>query len=150
MRAYTTLHVALLALLVAGAAPVARASAVVTGGCAYNADTTEANGWFTMTGGSSVEMDTCYVVIFDETSVTPARTCTSECGAAGLTCTNRQPQGVRRTQRSTPRCSLGWSHSTSPMNACHHPSTPRYCRTFPFCAFPWRALRLGTSTCLRW
>ena len=78
--------VATVAMVLLAVAPGAVHASTAVSGCAGAAAATEANGFFTLSGSTNSDANGCYAVVFDDSSVNPARTCETTCAAGGTTC----------------------------------------------------------------
>ena len=81
-------------VLLLAVAPGAVHASTVISGCAGAAAATEANGFFTLSGSDNAGVDGCYVMVFDDSDVTPPRTCETGCAAGGRTCTPTPTRGT--------------------------------------------------------
>ena len=103
--------VAVLAVLAVAVAPgaVCASSPTATSGCPGLAAATEANGFFTLSGSTNSAADGCYVMAFDDSKVTPPRSCESACAAGGTTCAPTPATGTA----SDCTAALDWYLSSS-------------------------------------
>jgi len=83
-----------MAVLLLAVAPGAVHASTVISGCAGAAAATEANGFFTLSGSTNAGVDGCYAIVFDDSDVTPPRTCETGCAAGGRTCTPAPAYGT--------------------------------------------------------